>query len=276
MRYYYISTINNNVIRAVNESGHEIILMGKAIGIKCNRHHKAPVDEHLIERVFVNNNAYLSNIIDEIPSDIFEVTSIVINEAEKELDTKFRDSIFLALLDHIYFVYQSKDKEKILNPLLNEIKMFHEREMQAAKHSIEIVNSRLHTHFDEQEAAYIAFHYIDATSNLSNKQTKEIMSDLNKTIDFIKSLVKIDENSVAYKRLMIHLKCLFTSIMTGEDDKRKMVFDKAFESNLRNNYASSYYLAEKIKKFIKEELNLDVKNEESAYLAMHIVPLLHQ
>ena len=71
----------------------------------------------------------------------------------------------MCIRDSIYFAYTTwQDKQKIENPLLNEIKMFHTNEFHAALHSIAIINQALHTDFDEHEAAFLAFHYINALS----------------------------------------------------------------------------------------------------------------
>ena len=35
MKYFYLKSINNNAISAMDEHHHEVIILGKAIGIKC-------------------------------------------------------------------------------------------------------------------------------------------------------------------------------------------------------------------------------------------------
>lgn len=56
MIYRYIKTINNNAIVASDKNKHEVVIMGKAIEVKCNRILGARIDNELIERVFVSNN----------------------------------------------------------------------------------------------------------------------------------------------------------------------------------------------------------------------------
>ena len=50
MKYFYLKSINNNAISAMDEHHHEVIILGKAIGIKCNRTIHSLVDKQLIER----------------------------------------------------------------------------------------------------------------------------------------------------------------------------------------------------------------------------------
>ena len=52
MKYFYLKSINNNAISAMDEHHHEVIILGKAIGIKCNRTIHSLVDKQLIERIF--------------------------------------------------------------------------------------------------------------------------------------------------------------------------------------------------------------------------------
>ena len=47
MIYRYIKTINNNAIVASDKNKHEVVIMGKAIGVKCNRILGARIDNEL-------------------------------------------------------------------------------------------------------------------------------------------------------------------------------------------------------------------------------------
>ena len=210
----------------LEEYKHEVVIMGKAIGVKCNRILGARIDNELIERVFVSNNNqnYVEAIIEKIPYNMFKVVELVIKQAEQDLNTKFKDAIYLALVDHIYFSYKTiKEGGKIENPLLNEIKLFHPSEFIAAMNSINTINRYLNADFDQQEASYIAFHYINALSNLSTTEQKSIMKDLEATLNFIDDLTSnsLNKNSYQYGRLIIHLKCLFGRLIGDDRTGRK-------------------------------------------------------
>ena len=137
---------------ASDKNKHEVVIMGKAIGVKCNRILGARIDNELIERVFVSNNNqnYLEAIIEKIPYNMFKVVELVIKQAEQDLNTQFKDAIYLALVDHIYFSYKTiKEGGKIENPLLNEIKLFHPSEFIAAMNSVNTINRYLNADFDD-------------------------------------------------------------------------------------------------------------------------------
>ena len=282
MDYFYLKTINNNAICATNEYHHEVIILGKAIGIKCNRSFHSLVDKKLIERVFIadnENRKYIETIIGQIPYTLFKVVDDVIKQAEDDLQTKFKDVLYLSLLDHIYFAYKTwEDKQKIENPLLNELKMFNSKEFNAAKHSIQIINNTLKTDFDEHEAAFIAFHYINALSNLSSFQNKTIMKDLEQTVNYLDKLTNysLDKSSYLYGRLLIHLKCLFNRLVTDERIEYDAAFINDFSNSLKVAHEEEWEYAVKISSFMKYELHLNVNDGETAYLTMHIVPILKQ
>lgn len=278
LKYKYIKTINNNAIVASDSNKHEVIIMGKAIGVKCNRTPGTTIDDELIERVFVSNTnqQYIETIIDQIPYNIFEIVEEVIAEAEKDLNTKFKNAIYLALVDHIYFSYKTiKENERIENPLLNEIKLFHPNEFIAAMNSINIINKNLGVNFDQHEASYIAFHYINAMSNLSLTQQKRIMRDLDATIEYIDKLTQnsLNKNSYQYGRLVIHLKCLFGRL-AGEEKSEENDIMLQMSDNLRQKYPKEWKYAEKIAGFIKNDLKYDINDNEVTYLALHISPML--
>ena len=259
MIYRYIKTINNNAIVASDKNKHEVVIMGKAIGVKCNRILGARIDNELIERVFVSNNNqnYVEAIIEKIPYNMFKVVELVIKQAEQDLNTKFKDAIYLALVDHIYFSYKTiKEGGKIENPLLNEIKLFHPSEFIAAMNSINTINRYLNADFDQQEASYIAFHYINALSNLSTTEQKSI------------------KNSYQYGRLIIHLKCLFGRLIG--DDRTERESDILFEmsENLKNEYSKEWEYSNKIADFIQNNLKYDINSNEVTYLTLHISPML--
>ena len=279
MIYRYIKTINNNAIVASDKNKHEVVIMGKAIGIKCNRTLGTRVDEELIERVFVSNNnqKYVEAIMEQIPYNMFEIVEEVIKQAEKDLNTKFKDAIYLALVDHIYFSYKTiKESGKIENPLLNEIKLFHPNEFIAAMNSINTINRCLNVNFDQHEASYIAFHYINALSNLSTTEQKRIMKDLEATINFIDKLTSnsLNKNSYQYGRLIIHLKCLFGRLIG--DDRTEEESDIIFEmsENLKYKHPKEWEYARKIADFIQNNLKYSINNDEVTYLTLHISPML--
>lgn len=278
-QYYYYKTINNNAIIALNKHKHETILFGKGIGIKCNRTLNSLVDSSLIERVFVaqGNFSYLEQLLQEIPYEYFDLVKDILEVASQRFDQDFTDTFYFALLDHIYFAQKMlQEGQSIINPLLSEIKMFHHREFDVAMEIIQLINQRLHTHFDQNEAAYIAFHFVTAMSNLNQSQNKKLIAMLNETLRFISSLenINLDENSYYYGRLISHIKYFLIRKLENKAFEEKEVMSPSMMESICQSHSYEWKLAEKIKDFFEHEFQLKVSQQECAYLTLHIVPII--
>ena len=142
--------------------------------------------------------------------------------------------------------------------------------------SINTINRCLNVNFDQHEASYIAFHYINALSNLSTTEQKRIMKDLEATINFIDKLTSnsLNKNSYQYGRLIIHLKCLFGRLIG--DDRTEEESDIIFEmsENLKYKHPKEWEYARKIADFIQNNLKYSINNDEVTYLTLHISPML--
>ncbi len=281
MKYFYIKTINNNAVVAMDEARHETIVMGKGIGVRCSRVVGMQIDEYLIERVFTayTDKQYAETILSQIPYYMFELVDEVIKQAEKEFQVSFKDMLYLPLLDHIYFSYKmQQDNQKVENALINEIKIFHSKEFSVAQKSVKTINAFLNIDFDENEAAYIAFHYINALNGLNNEKDRTMLKLLKQIMTFVNSLVevKLDPNSYEYSRLMIHFKCLLHHLLSGDEEPEKVnaQFMRDLASQLEVLHQKEWEYAKKIVLYINNELKLPINKEEVAYLTMHIVPLL--
>ncbi len=279
-KYYYYKTINNNCITALNRARHEVILMGKAIGIKCNRNPYSAVDPTLIERVFITqNNTYLESLLATIPYEYHELIEDILNYAAKVLNYDFKDSLYVILLDHIYFAQRRiKENGNTKNPLLAEIKLFYPKEFQLSIELVELINLRIHTDFDENEAAFIAFHLVNAMSNLSQKENRTLIKMLDKTIDFISSMksIHLDDTSFYYSRLISHIKYFLIRKLDKQGSQEMEIMSKEICQSIQEAHPFEWEQAEQIKQFLEHELGIQVSIQETAYLTMHIVPMITQ
>lgn len=278
-KYYYYKTINNNAIIALNNKGHENILFGKGIGIKCDRTLNSLVDISLIERVFIaqGDNSYVENLLQEIPYIYFSLIKDILDLATIRFNYNFNDTLYFALLDHIYFSQKMiNEGETIINPLLSEIKVFNRREFEVSMEIVELINERLNTTFDQNEAAYIAFHFVTAMSNLNQSQNKKLITMLNETMQYISSLdnVVLDENSYYYGRLISHIKYFLIRKIENKSFKEKEIMSLKMMQSINETHEYEWHIAEKIKSFFEKKFGFTVSQQECAYLTLHIVPII--
>jgi len=265
---------NNNVILAFkNNSKREVILTGCGIGFK-----KKPndiVEESKIEKKFViQDNSFESKVnklASEIPEEVFEISSAIIEYAEKKLNTILDEYIYISLTDHISFALKRyKENIYIKNELLSEIRRIHKNEYEIGKWALEYINKKFDVDFCIDEAGFIAMHIINANYRESTNQSYLIMNIINQILDIIKNYYSIEfiEDEINFDRLLTHLKFFAKRLI----DKKEAV--KTDNSGLleivKTRYKESYSCVKIIKAFIEENYKYKVNNDEMLYLTLHI------
>ena len=262
--------LNNNVVVSIEpKTRKEIILMGQ--GKKIGQE----IDESKIEKRFMVENKTLGDkikkLINQIPEGVFEITDEIISYASKELDTELDNQIYISLSDHISFaIKRFKNNISLKNDLLNEIRRIHKKEFKVALWAVEYLNERLGIDLPEDEAGFIALHFVNAAYNrnttesiTSTKIIKEILQiiRLNYQLEF-------NEDDLNYDRLLTHLKYFTKRIITSS--KEENTSDEIFAKIIENSYSEAYKCALKIKDYIENTYNYEVNEDEIIYLTMHI------
>ncbi len=157
--------INNNVLSAYDEQNQEIVIMGRGIGFKAKP--GDIIDESKIEKVFHMENHSLSKKFQEMlsgmPLEHMEISNDIISYAQNEYGMRLNQSIYVALTDHINFAIQRYHQGiQLENALLGEIRQFYFQEYKVGKYAIRLLRERLGTEFSEDEAGFIALHFVNA------------------------------------------------------------------------------------------------------------------
>ena len=266
--------LNNNVVVSIEpKTRKEIILMGQ--GIAFGKKIGQEIDESKIEKRFMVEDKTLGDkikkLINQIPEGVFELADEIISYASKELDTELDKQIYISLSDHIAFaIKRFKNNISLKNDLLNEIRRIHKKEFKVALWAVEYLNERLGIDLPEDEAGFIALHFVNAAYNknttesiTSTKIIKEILQiiRLNYELEF-------NEDYLNYDRLLTHLKYFTKRIITNSKDERTS--DEIFAKIIENSYPEAYKCALKIKEYIENTYNYEVNEDEIIYLTMHI------
>ena len=281
MKYFYLKTINNNAIVSINENHQEAIILGKAVGVDPNRHVGGQVNPSLIERVFTKNNEYIEPLLRDIPYSYYALVQWIMDYAEKEFNYDFKESLYLTLLDHIVFANKRyQEDEIIINPLLNEIKAFEREKYDFATKVVVEINNRLDTSFDENEVGFIAFHFVNAMSELSQSQNKKVVVILKELTDFLTDFLlnsrhlEIDQESYYFSRLITHLKYLFTRALSNKNIKNGGD-DAKLIGMIKENFYDEWTISLEICAYLKNEYNIVTSEQEVAYITMHLLPILN-
>ena len=181
--------INNNVISAYDENQQEVVIMGKGIGFKA--HMGDAIDESRIEKVFRIENEKLSRqfqeILENIPLEHMQLTSDIITYAKKNLNVQLNQSIYITLTDHINFAIQRQAQGiQLKNALLWEIKKFYHQEYLMGKYAIDLLNEKLGTKFSEDEAGFIALHFVNAEYDTTINDTFAMTNMIQGILELVK------------------------------------------------------------------------------------------
>lgn len=275
MKIYKV--INNNVLSAYDEHNQEIVIMGRGIGFKAKTGDL--IDESKIEKVFCIENSTLSRqfqeMLSNMPLEHMQISADIISYAKNECGMKLNQSIYIALTDHINFAIERYRKGiQLPNALLWEIRQFYRREYLVGEYAIRLLGERLDIHFAEDEAGFIALHFVNAEYDTDVHDTYAITNAMKKSIDLIKQdfPVEIDEFSMHYERFIAHLKFFLRRVVFSNEPLPDE--EPELAELIMQKYPDEYTCASKIVRSIEAENQCSITREEIMYLAIHIRRIL--
>lgn len=274
MRVYKV--INNNVLSAFDDMKQELVLMGRGIGFKAKA--GDVIDEDKIEKIFCIENSALSRQFQEILSDMplehMQISADIISYAKNECHMKLNQSIYVALTDHIHYAIERYRQGILLpNTLLGEIRQFYRREYLVGEYAIRIFAERLDIHFSEDEAGFIALHFVNAVYDTTTHDAYAIAEILKQSMAIVKAAFgeRVQEHSMHYERFMVHLKFLARRIFTKELLEEE---ETAMAQEIFAKYAEESACAGKIAEYIYDSYQTELTEEEKMYLTIHIRRIL--
>jgi len=187
------------------------------------------------------------------------------------MNKKLNHNIYLTLTDHINFAIERYRKGIALtNAILWEIRQFYRREYLVGEYALRLFAERLDIHFQEDEAGFIALHFVNAEYNTDIHDTYMITDVIQKGIEIVKAEYQkaLDEKSMHYERFVAHLKFFARRIFFSKE----MLSDEeqAFSDLIELKYPREYACARKIADYIEAQYDCTVTKEEIMYLAIHI------
>ncbi|GKU26745.1 BglG family transcription antiterminator LicT [Clostridium folliculivorans] len=264
--------LNNNVVTIIDEDGIEQVIMGKGIAFKKVFGDK--IEEKKIEKIFKldskNASERFKSLLNETPMEYVEISRNIIKYAEKTLEKKFEDVIFLALTDHLNFAMKRMKKGlPIKNEMLWEIKRIYRKEYSIGIWSINYIKYKLGVDLPEDEAGFIALHIINATLGESMPNTMNITKLIQDILSIVKYHYKIDvdEEALSFHRFVTHLK-FFAQRMFSK--KQELSGDDSLYEVVKDKYNESYLCVKKIRDYIKITYDYELTSEEMVYLVLHV------
>ncbi|HJD05206.1 MAG TPA: PRD domain-containing protein [Candidatus Mediterraneibacter caccogallinarum] len=264
--------INNNIVSAYDETGREVVVMGRGIGFGVRA--GAVIDNSKIEKVFRIKSQGVAEQFKELlanmPLEHAQISNDIISYAKSTLKLKLNQSIYVTLTDHINFAIERYQKGiNLENALLWEIKRFYPQEYGLGRYAIDLIRERLHVSLPEDEAGFIALHFVNAEYGTDIRDALHFPNQMKDILDIVtRELgIRLDEGSLHYERFITHVKFLLQRVY-----RKELLPDEESElaEMMKKKYPKEYACSEKIADYIEEAAGCRLSAEEIMYLSIHI------
>lgn len=258
--------LNHNAILVIKDQ-REYLILDKGIGF--GKKVKDQIKNASFEAVYqLQSETKRGNkeIIEKIDPIFLEVAHQILKHASEKLGN-LDHNILLPLSDHIAFAIERiKNGLIISNPFTNEIRMLNPDEYKIASIAKSIIQNRLGYEINEDEIGYITLHLHSAATHEKVDESMKIAMIVQESIKTIeeKLSTSINIHSLAYSRLLTHMKYMLARIKTNE----KLNLD--MDEYVRTHFPLAYEAAEAIIIQIGKELHRTIPRIEIGYLGLHI------
>ncbi|WP_099469784.1 PRD domain-containing protein [Konateibacter massiliensis] len=267
-----IKALNNNIALVKNENNQEEVVMGSGVSFKV--HSGEQINEALVEKRFVldgnGKKKAFENLLDRIRVDDVELASNIIKDGENQLGYQCRDSIILTLSDHLGMMLErAKDGLYFTSPLQWDIQLIYPKEYRYSEKVIEKLRKKTGYEIPNQEAAFIALHFINSRFDGSGMNetvlcTKIIQNILNITRVYYGREFHEDDFNVS--RFITHIQYFVRRQVSGQ----KLTADITMAEMIGKQCPKDYKCALKIAEFLKHNYQWDVTDGEKLYLTLHL------
>lgn len=268
-----VKVLNNNAIVAKDIRKNTLVALGAGIAFR-QKVGDWIADSKIEKTFFSEDEKTATSIIDafsQVRAEYIELSDRVISEAETSSGKKLSDDIYVSLPDHLQFAVQRiKDGMQIQNRLTFETMQTYPDEFRIAQKAVEELSRMSGLKFPDDEATNIAMHIITAEEGDSLANTEETIKLINEIMQIIQEMLhELDNKSVAYYRLMTHLKFFIQRIKKGQRQNDKD-FDRDLYEMVAQKYHAEYIVAQRIAGIIYGRYNYQVGDEEVMFLTIHI------
>lgn len=271
--------LNNNVVIAENENNEEVVVMGRGLAFGHKKGDLIPKEK--VEKIFTNDKGYdfnhFARLLSEIDLVNFEFIESLVDYARLSLDKKLNNSIYITLTDHINTLLERAEVGAyVQNTMLWDIKRLYKNEFEVSRDLVFKINEKLGSRFDDNEAASIAMHIINAELETDMKTVIDITNVMTEILNIVKYHFKIlfNEDSLSYYRFVTHLRFFTQRIFSGNtysDEDETELFEM-----IKTKYIKIYECTKKIKDFLIKEYNYELGDTECLYLTIHIAKVVKE
>ncbi len=264
-----IKKINNNSAVCIDSAGNELVAIGTGIGFPKVPYTLDDLDK--IQKTYYDVNPHYLEILNDIPEDIFFVSSKIVDLYRNRIKDAISSNLVFTLADHLYFaIEREKNNIVIENPLYYDVQHLYETEYTIGKEALKIIYKDLDIRMSKTEITNIALHLINARTvakaAVKQQNCQEVVDEI---VDLVGSYfhIYVDKNTMNYSRFVSHVQYL---LKRGKDEGLLSSLNGSLFEEVVGEYPETYECVQAINRYLKEELDLDMTDEESLYMILHI------
>ena len=247
-------------------------IMGRGIGFQMKRGQKVPVEK--VEKIFRIKSqsiaGQLKELLAKMPLEQVQISNEIISYAKKTMKLKLNQSIYVTLTDHISFaISRCKKGIHLENALLWEIKRFYPQEFELGRYAVELVKKRLDVEMPEDEAGFIALHFVNAEYGTDIRDAVRFPNQMKEMLGIVADElgIEMDEGSLHYERFLTHVKFLLQRIYRKELLEEE---ENEITEMMQRKYPKEYSCSRKVADYIEQTADCKLSGEEVLYLTLHI------
>lgn len=263
-----IKNINNNVSVCQDSTGAQVVVFGKGIGF-CKPPYELPMAK--IQRTFYDIDPIYIQMIQNIPTEMIELSAQVIDYARSKVEYLLNSSIVFTLADHLTFAIQRYQKGLSIDmPIYYDVKSLYEKEYAIGVYTLNLINHKFQIQLPRDEITSIALHLINSAAMARNSEKKQsnkaIIAHIKHLIEN-KFHIEISEDDFNYSRFVSHLQYL---LKRGEQGKSISSENYKLYQSMKESFPDCYQCALKINEYLHQDCGFTFDEEELLYLMMHI------
>ena len=266
-----IRRINNNVAVCLDNSGNEVLAMGKGIGFG-----QLPRELALsqVERTFYNVDERYVTAINDLPQDVIAFTVPLVDYIRGELSYQLSPNFVFILADHLAFaIKRARESIKVRMPLAYDVEQTYPEEYRLGRHVVRRTRREFQVALPDDEAAAVALSIINAKLEPASAAEMERERLDDEMLEDVTEIVEdhfgfdVDRSSFAFSRYATHMRYLFRRLHDGES------FDapglEGFQG-LEQQYPEGVACVEKIARHLAREWGGELTSDEKLYLVIHV------
>ncbi|WP_318530861.1 BglG family transcription antiterminator LicT [Lacticaseibacillus daqingensis] len=270
--------LNSNAAIVTNPDGLDVLVMGAGVAFGRRRGQELAMAK--VEKTFVLKDREtlnrFTNLVIEVPMSEIEVAERVINYAKIKLGKPLNEIIYVNLTDHLNMaVKRAKAAIVLVNPLKWDIARAYPEEYAVGRKAVQVLNAAEQINLGDDEAAFIAEHFINAESAPGPDQ--QVACEAAQIVSRCEALVRdyfhteFDENSLNYHRFITHLHFFALRILQRQHYDEE---DEAVLAVVQRRAPKAYACTKEIARFVADRYEFTISSAERLALTLHISRLV--